>query len=169
MVSASYANELRSFLNTEKNFLDYGTNEDRALFSEIQRNLKTSNALYSSSESNEEMSDNILYQKAERLAKSIRAGYENSHRPMQKAVNNQSMNIVPYMVNGNMYLYDSLSGSLIASMTKQYNGLYSYYGPVGGIAESLFGRGGIFGAGGPYHQMADSNFFNYDRKLPKIV
>ena len=113
------------------------------------------------------VSDSELYSMTKGLENDIRSNHERKEREKKS---HRMMHLSPVEDERGVSFYDLFTGELVASMRRQENGLYSYLGPVGGEAEALFGRGGIFGAGGPYHQMADKKFFNYDsRKMPGML
>ncbi|GEM_PF-5818281 len=104
-----------------------------------------------------------LYRMTDDLARDIRS---NAERKKKEKESHRMIHLLPHAdKRGNISFYDHLTGHLVAGMNKMENGLFSYYGPADNDhLGALFGRGGILGMGGPYHQLADNNFFNYDSK-----
>ncbi|MBI4894976.1 MAG: hypothetical protein HY831_00650 [Candidatus Aenigmarchaeota archaeon] len=106
-----------------------------------------------------------LYKMTDDLARDIRSNAERRENSKASAPH-KMIHLLPHADgHGNISFYDHLTGHLVAGMHKMENGLFSYYGPADNDhLGALFGRGGILGMGGPYHQLADGNFFNYDSK-----
>lgn len=106
-----------------------------------------------------------LYKMTDDLARDIRT---TAQRAKEIPHDKKMIHLLPHVDKHGVTFYDHLTGHLVAAMHKMDNGLFSYYGPADDKnLGALFGRGGILGMGGPYHQLADGNFFNYDSKNMK--